>query len=132
MGISGTAGTLVTVPVFLARRVTVDTGGTPATGNALPVYAKMDSANAAATATLVAYTANPTITDASPTFIRTGTILLPVTSAGTSMSSLVWDFGVRNSQALTLRGTAAQACLNLSSVSVSSGLLNIDIEWSEE
>lgn len=130
--VSGTAGTLVTLPVFLAKRATADTGGTPATGNALPVGSKLDSNNAAASATLVAYTANPTINDSSPLLIGAGTVTLPVTSAGTTNSRLVFQWGSRPAQAPTLRGAAQQICVNLSGISVSSGLLNIDFEFTEE
>src|SRR5450631_1441393 len=37
ISISGTAGTLVTAPFTLLRRVSLDTGGTPASTTALPV-----------------------------------------------------------------------------------------------
>lgn len=130
--ISGTAGTLVTLPIFIAKRASVDTGGTPAAGNALPVAAKNDSTFVASTATLVAYTANPTITDASPGLIRAGTLTLPVTTAGTSSSRLIFNFGFAGSSALVLRGAAQQACVNLSGISVSSGLLASHITWTEE
>jgi hypothetical protein len=92
----------------------------------------MDSLNGTSAATLIAYTANPTINDSSPLLIRSRTITLPVTSAGTSNASVVWRFGADGDQALVLRGAAQQACLNLSGVSVSSGLLNIAIQWVEE
>lgn len=132
MSISGTAGTLVSLPMFLARRVSLNTGGTPATGNALPVASKLDSGDAAATATLNAYTANPTIVDASPTLIRAGTVTLPVTSAGTSINPLVWDFTMPGFKAAVLRGAAQSLNLNLNSVSVTSGLLNVELQWAED
>lgn len=130
--VSGTAGTLVTVPVFLAKRATADTGGTAASGNALPVASKMDSNNGAATATLVSYTANPTINDASPLLIRAGTVTFPVTTAGTTNSRLNWAFGDAGGQAVVLRGAAQQLCLNLSAISVTTGLLAGSIQWVEE
>lgn len=130
--VSGTAGTLVTVPIFLAKRASVDSGGTPATGNALPVASKMDSNNAAATATLVSYTANPTINDSSPLLIRASTVTFPVTTAGVTHSRVHWAFGLDGGQALVLRGAAQQVCINLSGISVSSGLMNVSIQWVEE
>lgn len=132
ISISGTAGTLVTLPVFLAKRASVDTGGTAATGNALPVAGKHDSTEPASGATLVSYTAVPTITDTSPALIRAGTITLPVTSAGTVNGKLEWTFSDRNERAIVLRGVAQQLCVNLSSISVSSGVLAIDFEWGED
>lgn len=130
--VSGTAGTLVTLPVFLAKRATADSGGTPATGNALPVASKMDSLNAAATATLVSYTANPTINDSSPLLIRAATVTLPVTTAGVVTRPAAWRFGDAGGQAVVLRGAAQQLCLNLSGISVSSGVLAGSIQWVEE
>src|SRR5882672_10584996 len=50
IGISGTAGTLVTAPFTVLRRATVDTGGTAATTTALPVASPNLSTDPAATA----------------------------------------------------------------------------------
>lgn len=134
--ISGTAGTLVTAPFTLVRRVTLDSGGTLATGAALPVGTAMLSTNAASTATLAAYTANPTVNDSSPTYFRSQWLTLPVTSAGTSVRPIVWDFST--SQDILAQGldiakgnTTYQYCINLNGVSVSSGLIDINILWTE-
>lgn len=135
MSISGTAGTLVTAPFTLLRRVSLDTGGTAATTTALPVASANFSTDAAATAVLTAYTANPTIVDASPLYFRTATLSLPTTSALVSAPRLVWEFGEavgEFSRGLDiLKNTAQQVCVNLNAVSVTSGLLNIDITWVE-
>ena len=134
--ISGTAGTLVTAPYTLLRRVSLDTGGTAATTTALPVAAPHLSTEPAGTAVLTAYTANPTIVDSSPIYYRTQTLTTPVTSAGTSSSVILWTFGEATSGWFN-RGvdlapnTTQQACINLNAVSISSGLLNISIEWIE-
>ena len=81
--LSGSAGTLVTVPVYLARRAAVNTAGTAATttANWASNISKHDTASATAAATLISYSANPTITDSSPTYLRAGNVTLPVTSA---------------------------------------------------
>ena len=135
ISITGTAGTLVTAPFTLVRRATVDTGGTAATttANWANTIALNDTNNPAATATLISYSANPTITDSSPTYIRSSELTLPVTSAGTSTRPLIWDFpGFSFDQRPILRGIAQQLCVNLNGVSVSSGLLHVSIEWTEE
>lgn len=140
--VSGTAGTLVSLPVTLLRRATLNTGGTPAVSPALPVATAMLSTNAAATATLVAYTANPTITDASPTYFRSQWLTLPTTAAGTIINPIIWDFSTSQdilAQGLDIRagssgtppGTTTQYCINLNAVSVSSGLLDINVFWTE-
>jgi hypothetical protein len=134
--LSGSAGTLVTLPVTLVRRASVATGGTAASTTANPAntIAKRDTTAAAATAVPIAYTAVPTITDASPTYLDSASLTLPVTSAGTVTVPLIFDYSVGNSnllQPVILRGIAQQVCLNLNTVSVSSGVLNGVITWTE-
>jgi hypothetical protein len=135
--LSGTAGTLVSLPVTLIRRVSVATGGTAASTTANPTntISARDTNNGTATAIPISYTAVPTITDSSPTYLDSAELTLPVTTAGTVSTPLVFDYGRDLHslvQAPTLRGTAAQLCLNLNTVSVSSGLLNGSITWTEE
>ena len=133
--VSGSAGTLVSLPVTLLRRATVDTGGTAATttANWANNIGKNDSLNAAATATLISYSANPTITDSSPTYLRSQYVTLPATAAGTSINPIDWTWSdAEFSQRPTLRGIAQQFCLNLNAVSVTSGLMEIVVQWTEE
>jgi len=133
--ISGTAGTLVTAPFTLLRRASVDSGGTAATttANWANTIAKNDTGNATATATLISYSANPTINDTSPTYIASDYITLPTTAAGTIIRPVIWEWpNTSFAQRPTLRGTSQQLCINLNAVSVSSGLLHVDIQWTEE
>lgn len=133
--VSGTAGTLVTAPFTLLRRASVDTGGTAATttANWANTIAKNDTVNATATATLISYSANPTINDTSPTYLASDYVTLPTTAAGTVTRPLIWEWpNTSFSQRPTLRGTSQQLCINLNAVSVSSGLLHVDIQWTEE
>lgn len=133
--LSGTAGTLVTLPVTLVRRTSVDTGGTAGSTTANPAntIAKHDTLNATASAVPISYTAVPTIVDSSPTYLQTVNLTLPVTSAGTSTVPLDWRFGniAIGEQPLILRGVAAQLCLNLNTISVSSGVLTGSLTWYE-
>lgn len=133
--ISGTAGTLVSAPFTLVRRTTADTGGTAATttANWANTIAKNDTNNPTPTATLISYSANPTINDTSPVYLRSAYLTLPTTAAGTSISPIQWDWdSLEFMQRPALRGAAQQFCINLNGVSVSSGLLHINIQWSEE
>lgn len=135
IGISGTAGTLVTTPFTLVRRTAVNTGGTAATttANWANNISKLDSNDAAASATLISYSANPTINDTSPTYLRSANTTLPTTAAGTVIEPLVWQFGLDlYTKHLVLRGAAEQVCVNLNGVSVSSGVLQLSIEWTEQ
>ena len=133
--ISGTAGTLVTAPVTLLRRVAVDTGGTAATttANWANTISRNDSSFPAATATLISYSANPTINDTSPTFIESNYVTFPTTAAGTVIVPTKWMWpNTSFSQRPTLRGAAQQICVNLNAVSITTGLLHINIQWTEE
>lgn len=134
--LSGSAGTLVTVPVALYKHTAANTGGTLAGTTANPAnnIGLHDSQQVAATAGLVSYTANPTIGAAGP-ILTAASLTLPVTSAAVVSAPLVIDFGAGNANLLAplvLRGTAQQACLNLTGVSVSSGVLSGSITWTEE
>ena len=134
--ITGSAGTLVTAPFTLLRYTSVDSGGTAATttANWANTISKRDTNDPAATATLISYSANPTINDASPTYITSTHLTVPVTSAGTVTRPLVWEFDTPFSfvKGVVLRGASQQACINLNAVSISSGLLHISIDWTEE
>ena len=135
--LSGSAGTLVSLPITLVRRASADTGGTAASTTANPAnnIAKRDTTTATATATPIAYTANPTIGDSSPTYLDSAELTLPVTSAGVAIVPLLFDYAKDTVNLLSgpvLRGAAQQVCLNFNAVSVSSGLLNGALVWTEE
>lgn len=136
ISISGTAGTLVTAPFTLVRRAAANTAGTAATttANWANNIAKHDTSDAAATATLISYSANPTITDAAPTYLMSDSLTLPVTSAGVATVPLRWEPDTQFTflKGWVLRGAAQQLCVNLNAVSVSSGLLYAGITWTEE
>lgn len=132
--ISGTAGTQVVVPGVLMKRASLNTGGTPATGNALPVAAAMDSINTAASATLNAWTANPTIVDSSPGIIGVADLILAKTDGtnGIAVPFTEFDYSEANyMQKPTLRTATQAICVNLNATSPSSGLVNITFHWTE-
>jgi hypothetical protein len=123
--ISGTQTTGGIVPIILIRRSTANTAGT----STAPAKVTHDTTNPTATATVLAYTANPTV----------GTLVGPIRSlrafvSGTTVANniIVEDFGIRPSQAIVLRGTAEVLAVNLNSTTVTGSLFNISIEWTEE
>lgn len=132
--VSGTAGTLVTLPVLLNKHTVANTGGTAATTTALPVPVSFDTTTAttaSATATLTAYTANPTI-DSTALEVDGMVASFNVTSALVNGSQALFDYRNRNfMEAPTLRGIAQQLCVNLGGISVSSGLLAVAFSWTE-
>lgn len=132
--VSGTAGTLVTLPILLNKHTVANTGGTPAVTTALPVPVSLDTGvatTAQATATVTAYTANPTI-DATALQIDAQVASLNTTSALVNGTGAIFDYSRRTFMSgPVLRGVAQQACVNLGTISVSSGLLAISFGWTE-
>lgn len=132
MRVSGTAGTLISVPLLITKHASANTGGTPGTGTQLPVPYTIDTTNVAVTATATSYTANPTIVDSAPGII--GAMMLPLGLTGTTLASqgVLFDFGdLTYAQKPTLRGIAQQVCVNLNATSPSSGLVNVTFYWTE-
>lgn len=135
--ISGT-GTANSVPFVLVRRAILDTGGTAATSTALPVAGKNYSVDPASVATLVAYTANPTINDASPTYLKAevfnaaaanaqgGGTLVWVAGEAISFFSKGWD--IPKSAA----GATQQICINMNGVTLASPVVTISMAWIEQ
>lgn len=134
--IAGTAGTAITTPFLLYRRVSRDTGGTAATSLALPVAVPHSPTDSASNSTLIAYTANPTVVDASPSLMDDLTVDLPVTTAaggpventhtyGTSID--IFEKGID-----AIKNTTQQLCVNLNGVTVATGVLQITMEWQEQ
>lgn len=126
--IGGRATAVANADIVLVKRSAADTGGTSTAPTAVPY----DSLQGAATATLAAYTANPT----------TGTLVgnlgvyqyaLGNLTTGVGHDELTLDFGGRaGSKPIILRGAAEQFGINLAGVSYSGNLWDITVEWTEE
>lgn len=130
--VSGSAGTLVNVPITLTKHASANTGGTAATSTALPVAYALDSTNPTATASVTAWTANPTIPDTSPGIIAAGIGVFVTTGTTAGNGGLLFDWESRNfMEAVTLRGVAQQFCVNFNATTVSSGVININVAWTE-
>lgn len=141
--LSGTVATAaITFPVQIVRRATADTGGTAATTTANPgvttQIASRDTGqglNTAATATLISYTANPTINDSAPVYLDSQLVALNLTSVGSYTVTdfnfgIVYDTLVQNP---SLRGTAQQICVNFGAVTLANAAaINGVITWTEE
>jgi hypothetical protein len=137
----GGSGTAVSLPIQVVRRATADTAGTPAATTANPgittQIASMDtgqSANTSATATLISYTANPTINDTAPVYLASAMLGIVATTVGAFTPMTIFDFAKdieNNVQVPTLRGAAQQICVNLGAASPTAAL-NGFITWSEE
>lgn len=130
--ISGSAGTLVSLPVVITKHASANTGGTAALTTALPVPYRFDSLNPAPLATTTAYTANPTIADAAPGILDAGTVTLNVTTAaGGAPLTFSWTTRAYN-EAPVLRGITQQLCVNLNAITVTTGLISVSFMWTEQ
>lgn len=129
---STTLAANVILPITLLKRSTADTAGT----STAPTRVAHDSNNAAVTATVLAYTANPTTGTLVGAF-RNHRMTLQLTpqSATDFPISLPYieDFGQRGSQPIVLRGIAEVFAVNLAAIATITGwLFDISVEWTEE
>lgn len=133
--VSGSAGTAITTPVVVKLNHSLDTGGTPATGLALPAPAAANSADPAATATLTAYTANPTIPDSTPAYLGAQAISFAVTTTANTptqfLPSTASDIFNKGWDMPALATPVQQICLNLNATTITTGVLAIWVEWTE-
>lgn len=125
--ITGTSSTGVRADFTLVKRSTANSGGTSTTLTGVP----HDSNNAAATATVRAYTVNPTTGTLVGQIRAKQNIVFNNINQGIDLTQ--WEFGfTRGVQEPTLRGTAQVLAVNLSSDTVVGPDFNICIEWVEE
>lgn len=112
--------------IYLKRYSTADSAGTPTTVTARP----LDTNNAAATATIRRYTANPTL----GTLV--GTMDIAYISAGAVGSSdplFIWDFTNIEMQPLVLRGTSDQVAVNFNGAALPAGFsIAVSVFFTEE
>lgn len=121
---STTSGSAIKLTTNLIRRSTVDTGGTRVAATVIP----NDTNNAAGTATVGHYTANPTLGTAVGTVrsIHNG-----ITNTGMSGGDVVFELGDNDHQGITLRGTTQQLAVNFNSTTITGGIISISVEWVE-
>jgi hypothetical protein len=115
--------------VYAIKRSTANTGGTSSVETAVP----LDSADAAATATVRTYTANPTALGTAVGTVSIDRVLITNTSTTPSQDdSIIFADGYDSGKCITLRGTNEGLCVNLNSVSVTGNAFVFHIMWTEE
>lgn len=128
--ISG-AATAATEVIFTLKKHTVaNTAGTSTT----PTPMKHDSNDVAASATVLLYSAAPTI-DSSATIWKTVRMTLAVAPAATSVNPdrYIYNYGAEGYEPLTLRGVTEEFAINFASAAVpSGGVYDVAITFSEE
>lgn len=120
-GIQTTAGM---ADVLLIKRSAANTGGTSGAGTAVP----NDANDAAASATVLGYTANPTPGAAVGTVRRNYQAVGGVTSVVNPV--VVYEFGDKG-RPLILRGIAQVLAVNLNAVTLAGGTFDVTFEWFE-
>jgi hypothetical protein len=124
------SGTILTTAingsVSIVKRSTADTAGT----STAPTIIPLDSNNAAATAVLAAYTANPTLGTTVGTIWQSKYLYQPAATGIPTVLTI--DFN-QMAQTGTLRGVAQQLALNLNAVAfASAGSVDYSFVFTEE
>lgn len=120
-GVQTTAGL---VKVDLVKRSTANTGGTATTPAAVP----HDSADAAASAVVSVYTANPSALGTAVGTVRSHRV--PVGASTGATSPVVFDFG-KDGKPIVLTGVAEGLSVNLAGATVTGGNIDVTIEFNE-
>ena len=127
---SGLATTSAQIIALLKKHTIADTGGTGTLG-ATPT--KHDSNDGAATAVINTYqTTLPTV-DASATIIKAIRIqFAPLATTATIPDRYLWNLGDDPVEPFVLRGVAQEIALNFNTVTITGGLVDFSITWTEE
>ena len=129
--VSGIATTILETSVQLLVRTTADTGGT-STGS--PSAFPYDQNSPAAAASVLTYTANPTVNDGTNRLVASQKVLfnLAAPAAASESTRAIFDFGNRPAGEIILRGAAQQLAVNLNGVTVAGPSIDIKYEWTED
>ena len=113
---------------FIVRRSTLDTAGTSAAVTAIA----HDTGGAASQATVLKYTANPTLGTTVGT-IASSSVLSPSLTT-VYQPGYVWDFSEAFFSGVVLRGSTQQIALNFNGAAIPTGMViqSCNIYWSEE
>ena len=125
--ISGVATAAGAYSIQLLKRSTAATGGTSTSATIVP----HDSANAAGTAVVKGYTANPT-TGTLVGIVQVKKITVSTAAGAIPIVPTELSFELRGEQAIVLRGAAQSLCINLNGVTMTGGALDIDVTLTEE
>jgi hypothetical protein len=127
MGCTGVSTAAASQQVQLILRSTANSAGT----STAPTVAQYDSTAAAATATVAAYTANPTV--GTQAGIVGAGLLQTVAPASAGVNGITFNFNqITAPQPLVLRGTTQVLSFSLGGVSAAAGTsLTCNVTWTE-
>jgi hypothetical protein len=124
--VSGIATTAITLDVTLEKWSAAPTGGTAITA---PTMVAHDSSSGAAGALVAGYTVAPT-RGTLVGVMRSGKLALPL-AASSQGPEIEWEFGVRPSQCVVLRGNTQYAAILISAIPAG-GSIDVSMEWTED
>lgn len=127
ISVGGRATSAASVDLTLVKRSTANSGGTATNPTRVPY----DASAGAASATVSAYTANPTLGTAVGS-ISTKQLFLGNLTTGAPGADAQWTFGDRPATAVILRAAAQCLGISFNSGTASGGLLDAELEWTEE
>ena len=125
--VSGTFAAAAFADISLIKRSTANSAGTSSATTIVP----LDSADAAATAVVLQYTANPTVGTAVGA-VAGAKYFGPATGTPGAINQLEFRFGDVNGRAIVLRGTAQGLAVSFNTGPAQAGAFDIAIEFTEE
>lgn len=128
--ISGIATSAAAIPISIVKRSTANTGGT-----STPVAAvQLDSANSGSTASasVLAYTANPSGLGTALGNIATARMILSTASASVGTAPIVFSFERMYMKLPALRDSTESLCINYGGATAAGNSVDISISWTEE
>lgn len=113
--------------LVILKRSTANTGGT----STAPTTVSHDSADAAGTATPLAYTANPTV-GTLVGIVQAEKLFFCETTKAILPNKVEYHYGAHQGKSIVLRGVNEVLAVNLNGKTVTGSSINIDITWTEE
>lgn len=124
--VSGLATTAGAVNMSIVKRSAANTGGTSTTLAAVP----HNSGDAAAAATVLSYTVNPSGVGALVGAVRAERLTLPL--AGTASAGATFDFGIREGKPIILNSATEVLAFNCNGGAPIGTAFSIYVEWTEQ
>lgn len=129
MQVTGIATTATTTDLQTVKRSTANSGGTAVAMTAVP----LDSADAAATATVYYYTANAAALGTAVGSLHADKYTLTAATGAPANTILPYNYGtLGDTKPVVLRGTAQSICFNLNGVTPAGTVFSGDVHWTEQ
>lgn len=124
--VSATAQSTTQADILMLKRSSANPGGASSAVTIVP----HDSTNAAATATVLAYTANPTL-GTLVGVVRSVDYTLVARNSNSSADIREFNFGTEEDQGIVLRGTSELMAINHNGDAINGCQMHVSVEWRE-